>query len=150
MRPVNPRAKSFQQGFEEKLTARGREWNWIKGTSALGGNSANFTIELSFGDTSKAFIPAPTLDGIQGALGPRNKPMWVENPPKAFAMTITPATGLLSGRMPGTLNGKATMLSYQGMLFPSDMPLESGGSTRGAGFVATAVGVVGEVLISSQ
>jgi hypothetical protein len=51
-------------------------------------------------------------------------------------MAITPATGLVSGKIPGTQNGKSVMLPYQGMLFPSDMPLESGGSVRGAGFVA--------------
>ena len=50
-------------------------------------------------------------------------------------MTITPTTGLVSGKIPGTQNGKSVMLPYRGMLFPRDMPLESEVSPRGAGFV---------------
>jgi len=52
-------------------------------------------------------------------------------------MAITTATGLVSGKIPGTQNGKAISLPYQGMLFPSDMPLVSRGSVRGAGFVSS-------------
>jgi len=134
-RPANPTAKSFQQGFEEKLTVRGREWKWTRGTSALGGISANFTLALSFGDNGGGFVPAAGVDGISGTLGANNKPVWFATPPRGFAMTITPATGLVRGRITGALDGKSAELSYLGMVFPNDMPLESGNSARGAGFV---------------
>jgi hypothetical protein len=51
----------------------------------------------------------------------------------------------VGGKIPGTINGKAAVLSYQGMLFSSDMPLESGDFARGTGFVTgseTALGAV--------
>jgi len=51
------------------------------------------------------------------------------------------------GRIPGALNGKAVTVSYQGMVFSSDMPLKSGGSARGAGFVMGPGGVVGDIRI---
>lgn len=149
-RPANPKAKSFQSGFTEELTVRGREWKWTRGVSALGGSSANFTLTLSFGDNGGGFVPAAGVDGISGTLGASNKPAWASTQPKGFAIKIMPTLGLVTGKIPGSRNGKAEALSYQGMVFPSDMPLESGGSARGAGFVATAIGVVGEVLISSQ
>ena len=146
-RSANPRAKAFQQGFEEKLTVRGREWRWTKGTSALGGTSANFTLTLSFGDNGGGFVPASGLERMSGILGTNNKPVWAETPPRGVAMTITPATGLVRGRIPGALNGKAVTISYQGMVFSSDMPLKSGGSARGAGFVMGPGGVVGDIRI---
>jgi cyclophilin family peptidyl-prolyl cis-trans isomerase len=148
-RPANPRAKAFQLGFEEKLTMRGREWNWTRGASALGGPSANFTMILSFGDNSGGFVPAAGVDGISGTLGANNKPVWSAIPPKGFAMTITPATGLVRGRIPGVLNGKAVTVSYQGMVFLSDMPLESGVTARGAGFGTVPGGVLGDIRILS-
>lgn len=148
-RPANPRAKAFQQGFEEKLTVRGREWNWTKGTSALGGSSANFTMILSLKNNIAGFVPAAGVEQISGVLGANKKPVWSTPPPKGFAMTITPATGLVMGRIPGALNGKAVTISYQVMLFSSDMPLESEGSARGAGFGAGPGGVVGDIRILS-
>jgi hypothetical protein len=50
-------------------------------------------------------------------------------------MKITPASGLVSGKVPVTLNGKAKVLSYQGLIFPSDIELDSGNTIRGAGFL---------------
>ena len=134
-RPANAKANAFPVGFTEELNVRGREWKWTKGTSALGGNSANFTLDLNFGNQTGGFIPLVGVDGISGTLGSSNKPAWSLTPPKGFTMAITPATGLVSGKIPGTQNGKSVMLPYRGMLFLSDMPLESGGSPRGAGFV---------------
>jgi hypothetical protein len=133
-RPANAKAKSFQSGFTEEMNVRGREWKWSKGTSALGGNSANFTLDFTFGNSTGGFVPAAGVDGISGTLGVSNKPVWAENPPKGFTMKISPASGLVSGKIPGTQIGKALMLSYQGMLFLNDIPLVSGGSARGAGF----------------
>jgi hypothetical protein len=137
IRPVNAKAKAFPAGFTEELNVRGREWTWSKGTSALGGNSANFTLDFNFGNQTGGFIPLVGVDGISGTLGSSNKPLWTSTPPKGFAMTIMPTNGLVSGKIPGTQNGKSVMLPYQGMLFPSDMPLVSGGSVRGAGFVSS-------------
>ncbi|MFM8983333.1 MAG: hypothetical protein ACKOLA_10585, partial [Spartobacteria bacterium] len=134
-RPANAKAKSFPSGFTEEVNVLGREWTWSKGTSALGGTSANFTLDFSFGNSTGGFVPAAGVDGISGTLGANNKPLWSSTPPKGFSMKIAPATGLVSGKIPGTQNGKAVTVSYQGMLFRSDMPLESGGSPRGAGFV---------------
>jgi hypothetical protein len=51
-------------------------------------------------------------------------------------MRITPATGLFSGKIPGTQKGKPAAISYQGMLFLGDMPIGSEVTARGAGFVA--------------
>jgi hypothetical protein len=63
-------------------------------------------------------------------------------------MAITPATGLVSGKIPGTQNGKSVMLPYQGMLFPRDIPLESGGSVRGAGFVSSKDSPAGSMIMT--
>jgi cyclophilin family peptidyl-prolyl cis-trans isomerase/uncharacterized protein YkwD len=134
-RPANPRAKAFPSGFTEELNVRGREWTWSKGTSALGGSSANFTLDFTFGNSTGGFVPEVGVDGISATLGFSNKPVWSSTPPKGFTMTITPTTGLVSGKIPGTQNGKSVMLPYRGMLFPRDMPLESEVSPRGAGFV---------------
>ena len=147
-RPANPRAKAFQQGFEEKLTVRGREWTWSRGTSALGVSSANFTLTLSFGDNDGGFVPAPGLERMSGILGTNNKPVWAETPPRGFAMTFTPATGLVRGKIPGIQSGRAVTLSYQGMLFPSDMPLESEGSPSGAGFFVGLEGLTGSLILA--
>jgi hypothetical protein len=136
IRPANSRAKAFPSGFTEELNVRGREWKWTKGTSALGGNSANFTLDLNFGNETGGFIPLVGVDGISGTLGASNKPVWPSTPPKGFTMAITPATGLVSGKVPGTLNGKEAILSYQGLIFPSDMELDSGTPVRGAGFIS--------------
>jgi len=146
-RPANPRAKAFQLGFEEKLSVRGREWRWTKGTSALGGPSANFTMTLSFGDNSGGFVATAGLEQISGTLGSNNKPVWSSTPPKGFGMKITPATGLVRGKIPGIQSGRAVTISYQGMVFSSDIPLESGGSARGAGFVTTPNGLTGALEI---
>jgi hypothetical protein len=148
-RPANAKAKSFQSGFLEELSVRGREWKWSKGTSALGGNSANFTLDFTFGNSTGGFVPAAGVDGISGSLGASNKPAWSSTPPKGFTMAITPATGLVGGKIPGTINGKAAVLSYQGMLFSSDMPMESGSAARGAGFVTGPGGVLGDIRIVS-
>jgi hypothetical protein len=51
-------------------------------------------------------------------------------------MKIMPASGLVSGKLPGTLNGKAAVFSYQGLIFPGDMELDSGTPVRGAGFMS--------------
>lgn len=142
-RPAKAKAKSFQSGFLEELNVRGREWKWSKGTSALGGNSANFTLDFTFGNSTGGFVPAAGVDGISGSLGESNKPAWSSTPPKGFTMSITPATGLVGGRIPGTQNGRAVSLNYQGMLFSGDVPLESGGSPRGAGFAVGANTSVG-------
>jgi hypothetical protein len=148
IRPANSRAKAFPSGFTEELNVRGREWKWTKGTSALGGNSANFTLDLNFGNETGGFIPLVGVDGISGTLGASNKPVWPSTPPKGFTMAITPATGLVSGKIPGTQNGKSVMLPYQGMLFPRDIPLESGGSVRGAGFVSSKDSPAGSMIMT--
>lgn len=137
IRPANPNAKSFAAGFQEELDVKGRVWSWTKGTSALGGAGGNFTLESSFGDNSGVFVPAAGLGNLQGRLGADNKPVWsAGSPPKGFSMIITPATGLFSGKIPGTQKGKPAAISYQGVLFPADMPIGSAGSVRGAGFFA--------------
>jgi hypothetical protein len=79
----------------------------------LGGNPANFTLDFNFENQPEGFVPAPGLERVFGALGANNKPVWVENPPKGLAMMITPTTGLVSGKIPDTQNGKAAVLSYQ-------------------------------------
>lgn len=133
-RPGNAKAKSFPAGFTEELNVCGREWKWTKGTSVLGGISANFTLDINFENQAGGFVPLAGVDGITGVLGSTNQPVWSSSPPKGFSMRIEPATGLTSGKIPGTLNGKSAVLSYKGILFPSDMPLESGTTARGAGF----------------
>jgi hypothetical protein len=115
----------------------------------LGGNSANFTLNLNFGNQTGEFIPLVGVDGITGALGSSNKPVWSSSPPKGFAMTITPTTGLVSGKIPGTQNGKSVMLPYRGMLFPINMLLESVDSARGAGFVFSDEENLGSLSIES-
>jgi hypothetical protein len=136
IRPANPKAKSYAAGFTEELEVKGRVWTWTKGNSVLGGAGGNFTLALSFGNTTGGFVPALGLDNLEGRLGADNKPFWSAGPPpKGFSMRITPATGLFSGKIPGTRNGKSASVSYQGMLFLNDMPIEGGGSLRGAGFV---------------
>jgi hypothetical protein len=140
-RPANPKAKSYAAGFSEELDVKGRVWTWTKGTSALGGAGGNFTLAMSFGNTTAGFVPVPGLDNVQGRLGADNKSFWSAGPPpKGFSMRITPATGLFSGKIPGTRNGKTASVSYQGMLFPVDMPIGADGSARGAGFIPAGVG----------
>jgi hypothetical protein len=136
-RPENLKAKSFAVGFSEELAVKGRVWTWSRGNSVLGGAGGNFTLTVSFGDSAGDFLPVAGLDNLQGRLGGDNKPVWSAGPPqKGFSMRITPTTGLFSGKVPGTRNGKSATVSYQGMLFPDDMPIGSVGSARGAGFVA--------------
>jgi hypothetical protein len=136
IRPANPNAKSFAAGFQEELDVKGRVWSWTKGTSALGGAGGNFTLESSFGDHGGDFIPAAGLGNLEGRLGADNKPVWsAGSPPKGFSMRITPATGLFSGKIPGTQKGKPATISYQGMLFPADMPIGPDGLACGMGFV---------------
>jgi hypothetical protein len=136
IRPPNPKAKSFAAGFQEELDVKGRVWNWTKGTSVLGGAGGNFTLELSFGDHGGGFVPAAGLESLQGRLGASNKPVWsAGSPPKGFSMRIAPATGLFSGKIPGTQKGKPATISYQGMLFPADMPIGPDGLACGMGFV---------------
>jgi hypothetical protein len=65
-------------------------------------------------------------------------------------MSVTPAVGLVSGKIPGNRNGKAVLLSYQGMLFPGDMLLESGGYVRGAGIAAGSEADTGTVKIQNR
>jgi hypothetical protein len=137
IRPANPKAKSYAAGFQEELDVKGRVWTWTKGTSALGGTGGNFTLAMSFGNTTGGFVPVPGLENLQGRFGADNKPFWSAGPPpKGFSMRITPATGLFSGKIPGTRNGKSAAVSYQGMLFSDDMPIGADGSVRGAGFVS--------------
>jgi len=64
-------------------------------------------------------------------------------------MTITPTTGLVSGKIPGTQNGKSVMLPYRGILFPINMLLESVDSARGAGFVFSDEENLGSLSIES-
>jgi hypothetical protein len=78
---------------------------------------------------------ATVAESLSGSLGASNKPTWSPAPPKGFSMKITPASGLVSGNVPGILNGKAKTLSYQGLIFSSDMELDSGTTVRGAGFL---------------
>jgi hypothetical protein len=139
-RPANPKAKPFAAGFTEELEVKGRVWTWTKGNSVLGGAGGNFTLALSFGDNGGGFVPAAGQNNLQGRLGADNKPFWSAGPPpKGFSMRITPATGLFSGKIPGTRNGKSTTVSYQGMLFSDDMPIGSVGPARGAGFVVDSI-----------
>jgi hypothetical protein len=136
IRPPNPKAKSFAAGFQEELDVKGRVWSWTKGTSALGGAGGNFTLESSFGDHGGDFIPAAGLGNLEGRLGADNKPVWsAGSPPKGFSMRITPATGLFSGKIPGTQKGKPAAISYQGVLFPADLTIGTDGPVRGVGFV---------------
>jgi cyclophilin family peptidyl-prolyl cis-trans isomerase len=136
IRPPNPKAKSFAAGFQEELDVKGRMWSWTKGTSVLGGAGGNSTLDLSFGDHGGGFVPAAGLGNLQGRLGADNKPVWsAGSTPKGFSMIITPATGLFSGKIPGTQKGKPATVSYQGVLFPADLTIGTDGSVRGAGFV---------------
>jgi hypothetical protein len=147
-RPANAKAKSFAAGFEEELDVFGQVWTWAKGTSVLGGNSANFMLNFTFGNSTGGFVPAVRVDGISGVLGVNNKPVWSSTLPNGFAMKITPTTGLVSGKIPGSRNGKAMTALYQGMLFPSDLPLVSGGFVRGAGFVSSKDSPAGSMIMT--
>lgn len=133
IRPPNAKAKTFAAGFKEELDVKGRVWSWTKGTSVLGGSSANFTLTLS---APSGFEIATGAESLSGSLSASNKPNWSSAPPKGFIMKITPASGMVSGKVPGTLNGKEAILSYQGLIFPSDMELNSGTAVRGAGFIS--------------
>jgi hypothetical protein len=132
-RPPNAKAKTFAAGFKEELDVNGRVWSWTKGTSALGGSSANFTLTLS---APSGFEITSGAESLSGSLSASNKPTWSSAPPKGFTMKITPASGLVSGKVPGIINGKAKTLSYQGLIFPRDMELDSGTPVRGAGFMS--------------
>jgi hypothetical protein len=77
---------------------------------------------------------------LSGSLGASSKPTWSSAPPKGFTIKITPTSGLVSGKVPGILNGKEAILSYQGLIFPSDMELDSGTAVRGAGFISGTEG----------
>lgn len=131
-RPANSRAKSFAAGFEESVDVRGYAWTWVKGNSALGGATGNFTLTLG----SPAGVDlASGMGSQQGVLPANNKVVWANFPPKGFSMKIVPSTGLVSGKVPATQGGKAVMLPYQGILFPENVDLDSNGPARGVGFV---------------
>jgi formylglycine-generating enzyme required for sulfatase activity len=132
-REPNPKTKSFVSGFVEEINGSGRLWAWTKGTSALGGNTANFTLTLSAPSGASLSTGA---DRLTGNLSASNRVRWSQSPPKGFSMKITPSTGLVSGKVPATQDGKDVMLPYQGILFSENLDLGSGGSARGAGFVA--------------
>jgi hypothetical protein len=133
VRSANSKSKTFAQGFVEELGVMGQVWSWTKGTSVLGGSSANFTLTLS---APSGFKIAAGAESLSGSLGASNKPTWTSAPPKGFTMKIMPASGLVSGNLPGTLDGKAAVLSYWGLIFPGDMELDSGTPVRGAGFIS--------------
>jgi hypothetical protein len=149
-RPRNDKAKSYASGFTEELSLKGRAWDLPKGESALGGNGGNFTIQFPFSDKSKEFVLLDGLGKVQGSLGTNNKPVLNDGkPPKGFTLKIAPSTGLFSGKVPGTLSGKQVAPSFQGVLFPIDYPLTSGGSVRGAGFVTNPSGISGSVFLTA-
>ena len=132
IRQANAKSKTFAAGFEEELDVEGRLWSWTKGTSPLGGNTANFTLTLSA--PSGASLPTGA-DSLTGNLSASNRIMWSQSPPKGFSMKIVPSTGLVSGKVPATQGGKSVMLPYQGVLFPENVDLGSGEPVRGVGFV---------------
>jgi hypothetical protein len=133
VRSANSKSKTFAEGFVEELGVMGQVWSWTKGASVLGGSSANFTLTLS---APSGFEITTGAESLSGSLGASNKPTWSPAPPKGFTMKITPTSGLVSGKVPGIINGKAKTLSYQGLIFPSDMELDSGTTVRGAGFIS--------------
>ena len=133
VRSANSKSKAFAQGFVEEVGVMGQVWSWTRGTNVLGGSSANFTLTLS---APSGFEIATGAESLSGSLSASNKPNWSSAPPKGFIMKITPASGMVSGKVPGTLNGKEAILSYQGLIFPSDMELNSGTAVCGAGFIS--------------
>jgi formylglycine-generating enzyme required for sulfatase activity len=132
IRQANAKSKTFAAGFEEELDVEGRLWAWTKGTSALGGSSANFTLTLSA--PSGASLPTGA-DSLTGNLSASHRIMWSQSPPKGFSMKIVPSTGQVSGKVPATQGGKTVILPYQGVLFSENLDLGSGESARGVGFV---------------
>jgi hypothetical protein len=132
-RPANSKGKSFVSGFEEKLDVRGYEWAWSKGTSALGGSSANFTLTLSAPEGVSLAENAAIQTGILTA---NNKVVWDQVPSKGFSIKIVSSTGIVSGKIPATQGGKSILLPYQGILFSEDLSFGAGTQLRGAGFIS--------------
>jgi hypothetical protein len=131
-RRPSQRTKMYPAGFLEDLYFAGSVWKWSKGTSVLGGSSANFTLSLS----QPMGISLPVgLSTRTGTLAASNNPVWNSVAPKGFSMKIKPSTGAVSGKVPATQGGKSVLLPYQGVLFSDNLDIGSNSPVRGAGFI---------------
>jgi hypothetical protein len=126
-RSANAKAKSFAAGFEEELDVFGQVWTWTKGSSALGGSSANFTMTLSAPYGASLYVGA---DSLSGSLRASNTVAWNQALPRGFSLKIVPSTGLISGKVPATQGGKSVLLPYQGVLFSDNLDIGSDSPVR--------------------
>jgi hypothetical protein len=131
-RRPSQRTKMYPAGFLEDLYFAGSVWKWSKGSSALGGSSANFTMTLSAPYGASLYVGA---DSLSGSLRASNTVAWNQALPRGFSLKIVPSTGLISGKVPATQGGKSVLLPYQGFLFSDNLDIGSDSPVRGAAFI---------------
>jgi hypothetical protein len=130
LRLPQTKAKTYKEGFVEKLGVYGQVWSFTKGQSALPEAEGGFTFQV---DPEAVLLEEP-LD-LSGTWPTNNKPVW-DGAPKGFTFKVNTATGQISGASPRTVNGKATKaLSYQGLLVRPALESYDGAPLMGGGFL---------------
>jgi 5-hydroxyisourate hydrolase-like protein (transthyretin family) len=123
------KAKTYKEGFAEKLGLYGQVWSFTKGQSALPEAKDGFTFQV---DPDSVLLEEPLE--LSGKWPSSNKPVWDVAPPKGFTFKVNTATGQISGAAPRKVNGKAAKaLSYQGLLVRPALDSYDGAPLFGGG-----------------
>jgi hypothetical protein len=124
------KAKSYKEGFAEKLGVYGQVWSFTKGQSALPEAKDGFTFQV---DPDSVLLEEPLE--LSGTWPSSNKPTWT-GAPKGFTFKVNTATGQISGAAPRTINGKAAKaLSYQGLLVKPGLDTFDDAALMGGGYI---------------
>jgi uncharacterized repeat protein (TIGR02543 family) len=125
------KAKTYKEGFAEKLGLYGQVWSFTKGQSALPEAKDGFTFQV---DPDSVLLEEPLE--LSGKWPSSNKPVWDVAPPKGFTFKVNTATGQISGAAPRKVNGKAAKaLSYQGLLVRPALDSYDGAPLFGGGYL---------------
>jgi hypothetical protein len=128
LRLPQTKAKTYKEGFVEKLGVYGQVWSFTKGQSALPEAEGGFTFQV---DPTSVLLEDPLE--LSGTWPTSNKPTW-NVAPKGFTFKVNTATGQISGAAPRTINGKAAKaLSYQGLLVRPALDSYDGAPLFGGG-----------------
>ena len=125
------KAKTYKEGFAEKLGVYGQVWSFTKGQSVLPEAKDGFTFQV---DPDSVLLEEPLE--LSGKWPSSNKPVWDVAPPKGFTFKVNTATGQISGAAPRKVNGKAAKaLSYQGLLVRPALDSYDGAPLLGGGYI---------------
>jgi hypothetical protein len=130
LRLPQAKAKTYKEGFAEKLGVYGQVWSFTKGQSALPEAKDGFTFQV---DPDSVLLEQPLE--LSGSWPTRNKPSWIDAP-KGFTFKVNTATGQISGAAPRTINGKAAKaLKYNGLLVRPALESYDGAPLLGGGYL---------------